>query len=327
MKKAALLLFLLPAMALAQQTTGEPGPEGTVPTSVNFPIERVQTPTSADLYCAGFVAKKLESRDKFVTGGLESPFTTQYGNGEAVFLNGKGYQAGQEYTVVRELADPNRYELYDGQWSALKAAGYPYEELARIQVVDTRSKMAVARVEFSCDIVLPGDFVIPFVEKPAAAFHAPMRFDRFLPATGQTTGRIIMAKDFDSQLGTGGKVYLNIGSNQGLKIGDFVRAERSFDAVSHDANDSLSFKADVMDVNQAHQTKMVASSNSRLIPMVPMPGFMNRDTGPEVHISQMPRKATGEIVIIGTTPTTATGMIVFALEPVYVGDRVELDQQ
>jgi len=323
MKKAALLLFLLPAVALAQQSTGEPGPEGTVPTSVTFPIERVQTPTNADLYCAGFVGKRVESKDKFVTGGLESPFTTQYANGEAIFLNGKGYQAGQEYTVIRELADPNRYELFAGQWSAIKAAGQTYEELARIQVVDTRSKMAVARVEFSCDVVLPGDFVIPFVEKPASAFHAPMRFDRFVPANGQPSGRIIMAKDFDSQLGTGGKVYLNIGSNQGLKIGDFVRAERSFDAVSRDPNDSLSFNASIVDPNQAHQPTMVAGSSGFKF----MPGFMYSKSGPEVHISQMPRKAIGEIVILGTTPTTATGMIVFALEPVYVGDRVELDQQ
>jgi hypothetical protein len=323
MKNAALLLFLLPAMALAQQSTQEPGPEGTVPTSVTFPVERVLTPTAADLYCAGFIAKKVESRDKYVTGGLESPFTTQYGNGEAIFLNGKGYQVGHEYTVVRELADPNRYELYEGQWSAIRAAGHPYEELARVQIVDTRSKMAIARVEFSCDVVLPGDFVIPFVEKPAAAFHAPIRFDRFLPATGQTSGRIIMAKDFDSQMGTGGKVYLNIGSNQGLKVGDFVRAERSFAAVSQDPVDSLSFEASMVDPNQAHGPEMIAStSGSKFVP-----SFVYGAGGPEVHISQMPRKAIGEIVIIGTTPSTATGMIVFALEPVYVGDRVELEQQ
>lgn len=324
MKKAVLFLLLLPALAMAQQSTAEPGPEGTVPTSTTFPVEAVQTPTMADLYCAGFVGKKVESKDKFVAGGMESPFTTQYGNGEAIFLNGKGYQAGQEYTVIRELVDSNRYEVFAGQWAAVKAAGHTFEELARIQVVDTRNKMAVARVEFSCDAVLPGDYVIPFVDKQSVAFHPPMRFDRFLPATGQLTGRIIMAKDFDSQLGTGGKVYLNIGSNQGLKIGDFVRAERSFDAVSNDPVDSLSFDADIMDTNQAHQPTMVARSNYKLISM---PGFTNREGGPEVHISQMPRKAVGEIVIIGTTPTTATGMVVFALEPVYVGDRVELDQQ
>jgi hypothetical protein len=41
----------------------------------------------------------------------------------------------------------------------------------------------------------------------------------------------------------------------------------------------------------------------------------------------MPRRAIGEIVIIGTTPSTATGMIVYSLEAVHLGDRIELDQQ
>jgi hypothetical protein len=315
MKKAVLLLILLPAIALAQESgAAVANPSGTVPTSVTFPTERVQTPTAADLYCAGFVTKKIEEKGKFVTGGLESPFTTKYANGEVIFLHGKDYELGQEYTVVRELTDPNRYELFQGQWSALKAAGQPYEELARVQIVDTRNKMAVARIEFSCDTVIPGDYVVPFVEKPASAFHAPMKFDRFAPANGQVNGRIILAKDFDSELGTGGKVYLNIGANQGVKVGDFLRAERSFDAVAHDAVDSLSFYASTVEPTQAHPTTM-------------NPTFLDRSKGPVVHAADMPHKAVGEIVIIGTTPTTATGMIVFALEPVYVGDRVELDQQ
>jgi hypothetical protein len=311
MKKAALLLFLLPAVSLAQQASDQ---SGTVPTSVTFPIERVQTPTPSDLYCAGFIGKSVEARDKYVTGGMESPFTTQYATGEAIFLHGRGYEAGQQFTVVRELKDPNRYELFPGQWAAVKAAGQPYAEVGRIQIVDTRNKMAVARIEFSCDQVIPGDFVIPFAEKPASLFHAPVRFDRFAPLNGQVNGRIVLAKDFDSQLGTGGKVYLNIGANHGLKVGDFLRVERSFEAVAHDPVDSLSFKANAVELTQAHQ------------PMV-NPGFMEKSSGPVINAADMPHKAVGEIEIIGTTPTTATGMIVFALEPVYVGDRVELDQQ
>ena len=54
---------------------------------------------------------------------------------------------------------------------------------------------------------------------------------------------------------------------------------------------------------------------------------MDRSNGPVVRTADMGQKAVGEMVVIGTTPTTATAMIVFALEPVYVGDRVELDQQ
>jgi len=315
MKKAVLLLSLLtPAAVLAQQGTGDATPAGTVPTTVNFPIERVQTPTTADLYCAGFVSKPLSSKDKYVAGGMESPHTTRFANNEAIYLNGKGYEAGQEYTVVRELTDPNRYELFKGQWAALKAAGQPYDEIARVKIIDTRNKMAIAQVEFGCDAVLPGDLVVPFVEKPAIAFHLPMRFDRFAPANGQVSGRIILAKDFDSELGTGGKVYLNIGANQGLKVGDFLRAERNPTTVVHDAVDSLSFKSSA---NQPTQTKQVDID----------PKFLTRTGGPAVHTADMPRRAVAELVVLGTTPSTATGMIVFSMEPVHVGDAVELDQQ
>src|SRR5439155_5607393 len=207
-------------------------------------------PAATDLYCAGFISKPLTSKDKYVAGGLESPHTVRFANGDAIYLHGGGYEAGQQYTVVRELKDPNRYELFKGQWAALKAVGQPYEELARVKVLDTRSKMAIAEVEFSCDAPVPGDFVIPFVEKPAIAFHLPMRFDRFAPPNGQLSGRIVLAKDFDSELGTGGTVYVNLGANQGLKVGDFLRAVRTPVTVVHDAVDSLSFKSTTTEETQ-----------------------------------------------------------------------------
>jgi hypothetical protein len=314
MKKAVLFTMLFaPAALIAQQATTDT-PSGTVPTSVNFPIERVQKPTAADLYCAGFVSKPLASKDKYVTGGLYSPHTTRFANGEAIYLNGKGYEAGQEYTVVRELKDPNRYELFKGQWAALKAAGQPYAEVAKVKVIDTRNKMAVAQIEFSCDPVLPGDFLVPFVEKSTVSFHPPIRFDRFASANGQPSGRIVLAQDFDSELGAGGKVYLNIGANQGLKVGDYMRIVRTSAAVVHDPVESLSFKSSA---NEPTQTKQADVD----------PRFMKRTGGPAVHSEDMPRRAVAELVLVGTTPSTATGMIVFSMESAHVGDTVELDQQ
>jgi hypothetical protein len=315
MKRA--VFFLLPLMAglsWAQQAPSDaPTPSGTIATVVNFPVEKVQTPSVADLYCAGFV-RKPEPRSNFVTGGTESPFNTNFSNGEAIYLHGKGYEVGQQYTIIRELQDPNRYELYPGQFAAMKAAGRPYEELARVRIIDTRPRMAIARIEFSCDSVAPGDLVIPFEEKQLVNFHPPLRFDRFALANGQVSGRVLLAKDFDSELGAGGTVYVNIGSNQGLKVGDFLRAERLAEAVTRDAVDSLSFKADAYEMTQSE-------------PPLVNPSFLDRGHGPVIHTDQMPRRGVGEIVIIGTTPTTATGMIVFSLEPVHVGDIVELDQQ
>jgi len=316
MKKAVLILLLwLATSAFAQDSSsGEAAPTGVAPTSMNLPTEKVRTPTTADLYCAGFIGKSVISRSKFVAGGLESPFTTQFAQGEVVFLKGGGYEVGQEYSVVRQLRDPNRYEVFPGQWSMVRAAGQPYAELARVQIVDTRNRMAIAQIKYSCDTVLPGDFVIPFAEKTAVEFHPPMKFDRFAPASGQVKGRIILAKDFDSELGNGAKVYLNIGANQGLKVGDYLKAVRSYAATAQDPVESLSFSAAVMEPTQTN-------------PPAIDPNLLNRTNGPQIHIADMPRRAIGEIVILETTPTTATGMIVFSLEPVMVGDRVEMDQQ
>ena len=181
-------------------------------------------------------------------------------------------------------------------------------------MIDTRHKSAIARVEFSCDPVVPGDFVVPFVEKPLTAFHAPMRFDRFAPPNGQVSGRVLMGKDFDSELGTGEKIYMNIGASQGLKVGDFLRAVRSYSADLQDPVDSLSFKTSI---NDPTQTKQAAID----------PNWMTKTGGPMIHVDDMPRRAVAEIVVVGTTPATSTGMIVFAMEPLLVGDKVELDPQ
>jgi len=319
MKKIGLLLLLSLAVAAAAQqadpaSADQAAPQGTLPTTVSFPAERVQTPTNADLYCGGFVSKDLVPNANFIAGGLESPNTTKFATNDLVFLAGQGYQTGQQYEIVRELQDPNRYELFAGQHAMLKAMGQPYSELGRVRIVDTRGKMAVAHVEFSCEPIVPGDVAIPFAEKPAVTFHPPVRFDRFMPSNSKASGRIVLAKDFDLLLGTGSKIYMNVGGNQGVKVGDYFRAVRTYEADLHDPVDSLSFKASTTDDTQRNPPSIEGR-------------MLTKTKGPLIHVADMPRRAVGEIVVINTTPTTATGMLVFALEDVHVGDNVELDEQ
>jgi hypothetical protein len=106
-----------------------------------------------------------------------------------------------------------------------------------VKIVDTRNKgTAIGQVEYACDAVNPGDTAIPFAEKPTVGFHNPIHFDRFLPSGSKVSGRIVMGKDFDSVLANGQKLYINVGANQGVKVGDFFRAVRSYDA---DLNDPV----------------------------------------------------------------------------------------
>lgn len=315
MKKTGLLVLLLATAAWAQSgdAAAPEVPQGTSPTTESFPTERVQTPTYSDLYCSGFISKQILPDANFVAGGLQTPTTTKFTRGDLIYLQGTGYTAGAEYEVVRALRDVNEYEMFPGQKKLLSQTGQPYEEVGRIKVVDTRNKTAIAQIEYACDGVNPGDTTIPFAEKQSIAFHTPIRFDRFLPASSKVSGRIIMGKDFDSQMGTGHKLYLNVGANQGVKIGDYFRAVRTYEADLKDPVDSLSFKASISEDTQ----KKTPSFD---------PGLFQKSNGPVIHVRDLPRRAVGEIVIIGVTNTTATGMIVFSMEDVHAGDGVELDQ-
>jgi hypothetical protein len=321
MKKTGLFILVLTLLlttAMWAQSDGDNStveiPQGTAPTTNSFPTQRVQTPTYADLYCAGFISKQILPDANYIAGGLQTPTTTKFTRGDMVYLFGTGYTAGAEYEVVRALRDMNEYEMYPGQAKLLKQTGQPYEEVGRVKVIDTRNRTAIAQIEYSCDGINPGDTAIPFAEKQLVSFHMPVRFDRFLPASSKVSGRIVMGKDFDSELATGQKVYINVGANQGVKVGDFYRAVRGYDADLNDPVDSLSFRA------------AIAEDTQKKTPSVDPGWFDYKGNGPTIHVRDLPRRAVGEIVIIGVTPTTATGMIVFSLEDVHAGDRVEADQ-
>jgi hypothetical protein len=319
MKKIGMLLLLTASAAWSQSGSNgaaseAPTPDGTIPTSVGFPIERVLTPTYADIYCAGFISQKTLPDANYVAGGLQTPQTTKFANGEIVYLKGAGYSAGAQYEIIRALHDVNEYETFPGQRKLLKATGQPYGVVGRVRVIDTRNKTAVAQVEYSCDPINPGDTAIPFAERAMVPFKAPTRFDRFLPPNSKVFGRIVMGKDFDTDLGTGRALYFNVGANQGVKVGDYFRAVRNYESDLKDPVDSLSFKATVSEDTQKKQPSFD-------------PGRFEKGNGPVIHVRDLPRRGVAEIVVIGTTPTTATGMIVFAIEDVHVGDGVELDEQ
>ena len=318
MKKTGLLLLLMVTASLAfaqvSVTPSTPDASGIINTSVNVPFVRYQTPTNADIYCAGFLSKDRIPDANYVNGGPQTPTSTKFETGELVYLAGTGYQAGQLYSIVREMRDVNEYEIYPGERKVLAAAGRPYGEIGRVRIVDTRSHSAIAQVEFSCDPINPGDVAVPFVEKQPIAFHVPGHFDRFAPANGKLSGRVVLGKDFDSIIGTGMKLYLNMGSNQGVKAGDYFRVVRSYTATLKDPVDSLSFKTWTSEDTQARPPTYEANR-------------LTKTKGANIHVGDLPRRAIGEVVVLNVTPTSSSAMVVFALEDVYAGDTVEMDEQ
>jgi len=317
MKKTGWLI-LLPALltvgVLAQDAPAAGG-SNVIETenAYTFPIERMKAPTYADEYCAGFINKETLPNAHYVTGGLNSPNAAKFVLNDAVYLSGGGYATGQQYAVVREIQNANEDEAFAGQSKMVKSTGHPYAELGRVRILDTRSHQAVAQVEYSCEPIAPGDTLIPFVEKTHLTLRESGRLDRFAPPNGKTTGRIVLARDFDTFLGTGNKVYLNVGANQGVKAGDYFRAVRPYWMDRDDEVDSISLSATVVEDTQRHA------------PSIEPALFSKEGSGPTIRLKDYPRRSVGELLILNVTPTSSTAMVIFALEDVHLGDFAELE--
>ena len=267
--------------------------------AANFDVGN--TPTRSDMYCSGFLTSEKMSDKLFVAAGHNSPDQTRFaGVSDVIFIHGTGIKEGDRYQIIRAVKDTNHYEIYPGQRGALRSLGTPYLELAIVKVTDVQKSTAVATFELSCADVMPGDLAIPLAEREAPAFRK-VSLDRYTPPTGKPQGKIVLAKEFDSFLGSKYKAYVNIGADKGLKPGDYLRATRTYSSAYRDPVTGLSLLAKEYDDTQ--------KSPERL---------------PRGDVSSLPRRTVGDLIVLQVRPKTATVMVLTALEEVQVGDGVEV---
>lgn len=297
MKRLCLLLVVLSAVAWAQ----EQAPPGAVVTEMTNLVVRPPAPTYSDMYCAGFLSKQSMNRANIVLAGMNSPNAGLFATGDTVFLAGSGYQEGNRYSIIRLLRDPNKYEPYPGQRMDLATAGSAYADVGHVRVTSVRGGVAIAAVEFTCGAMTKGDLVVPFEEKPALLYRKEVALDRF-PMGGGVSGRIVMAKEYDTVVAFGQKVYLNIGADKGLKVGDYLRAVRSYDPGQMDQVDALSYKMPPGEDTQKNNARVARAEYQKL-----------------------PLRALGEMIVVGVTPTSATAMITRSPEAINVGDAVQIE--
>ena len=325
MRKTGILLMVLAGVVAAQQT--EPPqqqpqtPAGQAPASMQqgvqepLPpppaqvkvretnlVEKVQAPSESDVYCGGFISSQAVPETSYVRAGWGTPQQTRFVEPNYIYAQGSGFAEGSDYLIVRKLRDPNRWESYKGQHSAIVAAGQPYADIGQASVVKggIRGSQAILAVKKTCEPIVPGDYVIPFENRPRPELKYTGAFDPFAPPTGKLTGRIISSRDFDQNVGTGKAVYLSVGSDQGVKVGDYFHATRTYEQIGQDSVDSLAFKATTTEDTQA-----------------------NTVTFPKNKLSELPRRSLGEMIVIGVHPKSATAMVTFALEDVKVLDLEE----
>lgn len=262
-----------------------------------------QGPVTPDqLYCSGIVSSDAVPADTYVISGADSYFRVTFSDHKLVFINKgatQGVKVGDEFQVIRPVrGDELRYEWFKDQNKLLKAMGTTYEDEARVRVVNVQPNVSTAEVVFSCGYVERADLAQPFAPRPAPMLKSEEAFDIFAPPSGKSKAMIVTTRYFGQLAADGRIVYVNLGSAQGVKVGDFFRVFR------YQGN---------------------SSETEYLTPRVAYQIFGFGSTPRPYTGAELPRDVLGEGVVLRVSKNAATVLITVSKKQMYPGDYVELE--
>jgi hypothetical protein len=264
--------------------------------------QQAPMPLESQLYCSGIVTSDPVPTDTYIISGEESYFRITYTNSMLVFLNkgaSQGVKVGDEFEVIRPTPnDYVQYEWFQSQNRLLKAMGTTYEDKARIRVVNVQPNTSTAQVGFSCGYVERGDLVLPFAARPTPMLKSEEGFDLFAPPSGKSKAMIVTTRYFGELATNGTIVYVNLGSAQGVKVGDYFRVFR----YQGNSNETV------------YQTPRLAYQ---------VFGFGS--TPRPYTAAELPRDVLGEGVVLRVGKNAATVLITLGKKQMYPGDYVELE--
>jgi hypothetical protein len=267
-------------------------------------------PTQADLYCTGTITNESIPRDSYVITGEGSNYRITFDEGDYVYLNkgaSQGVKVGDEFSVVRAVEDPTEIDWSKWQTQIIRKLGTWWEDEGRVRVVVAQPNTAVAQVENSCSYVQRGDIILPFKERPAPPLKSEVNFDRFAPFSGKATAMVMIGRAFQVQMGTNDIFFVNLGSEQGVRVGDYFRIFR-YTGTQHET---------------AYQTKNFAFDADKESKLGRVYGFGSVPA--KYTWDNTPREVIGEGIVLRTGSNSATVLATFSLREFYVGDYVELE--
>jgi hypothetical protein len=270
--------------------------------------DKTSVPTANDLYCSGLVTTASVPRDTYIITGEQSNAKITFDEGEYVYVNkgsDQGVKVGDEFFIVRPVYDQTKMDWTKWQTPILNKMGTVWEDEGRVKVIVARPGVSIAQVEHSCDSMQRGDIVLPFVERPAPPLKSEDGFDRFAAPNGKALAMVITGKKFQQEVGNEDVIYVNLGTDQGVKVGEYFRIFR-YQGTQHEA---------------AYETARTAFDiEGSLGPTV---GF---GVSPKKwNWSNTPREVVGEGIVLRTGPNSSSVLITFSLREIFPGDYVEAE--
>jgi hypothetical protein len=265
------------------------------------PVNPIPQVDYSTVNCSGFVTDQRVPEEAQLISGEQSNYKITFTRGDYVHINrgqDKGVRVGDRFAVVRPYKDPTDVPWFKWQAKLLRAMGTSYMDLGQIRVVNVLPKVSVGQVTFSCAFMQRGDILAPYQDRPAPPYKDPAPFDHFAPISGKQVGMVVAGKDYGQAYGKLSAVYVNLGANQGVKVGDYFRIFRYQGST-----------AETVPQTKGYQYELY--------------GF---GSAPARYAwNDLPREVLGEGIVINVSRNSSTMQITLSTIEVYAGDYVEIE--
>ncbi len=262
------------------------------PTVVTSSVQKEITVAAGNnLYCAGYVQSLPVNTASKIVGAEDEREQKIYAEGDNLYINAgesQGVKVGDMFSVIRP------HGRVDTRLSNKKNLGFYVQEVGALEVIEVKPNVSVARVKNSCDNLLLGDLLQPVQQKTSPQFRERPALDVFAGASGKASGRIFLARGERELLGREQIVYIDLGAEDRVNVGDYLTVFRPLGKSGFFEKDD---RGDFHDVS-----------------------FPERDKETRRGL----RKVVGEIVILDVKERTATAMITRTAQEIHRGDWVEL---
>jgi hypothetical protein len=327
--RAALFSFVC-LLALAF-TTNAQSPAATPQVVMPGSGQPLRVAGKFSLYCAGYIRYQRLPGMPEIVGAEEEQEQRTYADGDIVYLNAgsqQGIKEGQNFQIIRPRGDVKGVHKQKRGF-----LGTYIQEIGQLQVFKVRENTSAAQITFTCDAALLGDLLAPIPDRESPLQRAEEDLDRFADPTGKQNGILMMAKDSREMVTRNDIVYIDLGSEDQIKRGDYLTIYRPLgtgNVTRVDNEEMARNRATGFQSNRYHG----GGFSNQATRAKDATAFRDTEgryrykpiTSREVkrHRPLMPRKIVGELVIIDVQTRTATAIITRVASEVHTGDWVEI---
>jgi hypothetical protein len=259
------------------------------------------SPDYSAVYCSSFVTDEKVSEDSYLISGEQSNSKVVFASGDVVYINkgsNQGIRVGDRFSVIRPESDPVQVQWFKWQNRLLKAMGTIYRDKGQLRVTNVSPNVSTAEVTFSCQYMQRGDIIRPLQERPSPPYKPSSQFEHFAPVSGKSVGMAVIGHDFTQEFGKNSTIYINLGTNQGVAVGNYIRIFR--------------FQG-----SHAETSQFLDNYQDRML------GFGS--TPVRYQWNDLPREILGEGIVLNVSRNAATVFITYSRIEMFAGDYVEIE--